>query len=115
MVRPRKARPLESAADRADFDDLRSTIARSLDVTPVDEPALRQSVWTYVGAERAAGSSADHVLLALTELIEGAPIDPGPGRQALARRVTRWCVEAYFGQLGCDVAGRESIAHPAER
>src|SRR4051812_19738450 len=119
MVRRRNARPLESAADLADFEDLRSTIARSLDVTPVNESALRQSVWTYVGAERAAGSPAGHVLLALTEMIEGAPIDPGPRRQALTRRVILWCVEAYFGHLGGDVVGPDGMAlsdtgaHPA--
>jgi hypothetical protein len=110
MVRPRKARPLETAAASADFEDLRSTIARALDVTPVDSSALRQAVWTYVGAERAAGAPAGHVLLALTEMIEGAPIDAGPARQALTRRVILWSVEAYFGHLGGDVVGRDGMA-----
>lgn len=110
MVRPRKARPHETRAEIADFEDLRATIARALDVTPVDQSALRQSVWTYVGAERAAGSPAGHVLLALTEMIEGAPMDAGPERQALTRRVILWCVEAYFGHLGGDVVGRDGMA-----
>jgi hypothetical protein len=99
-----------TAAEIADTKDLRSVIAAALATSPVSETALRRGVWTYVGAERHAGTSPGHVIIALTELVEAARIEPMPTRQALMRRVILWCVEAYFGHLGGDVVGRTGDA-----
>jgi hypothetical protein len=94
----------------ADSDELRSVISGALGATPIDEAMLRRGVWTYVGAERHAGTSPGHVIMALTELIDEATIAPVAARQALTRRVILWCVEAYFGHLGGDVVGRDGMA-----
>ena len=99
-----------SAADVEDTLDLRSVIANALAATPVDEMSLRRGVWTYVGAERDAGTSPGHVIMQLTDLIEDATITTLADRQALMRSVILWCVEAYFGHLGGDVVGRYGIA-----
>jgi hypothetical protein len=99
-----------SAADVADPQDLRAVITRALAANPVDEMSLRRGVWTYVGAERHAGTSPGHVIMALTDLIEAAPVMPPADRQALMRSVILWCVEAYFGHLGGDVVGRNGKA-----
>jgi hypothetical protein len=101
---------LRSAASLADAHDLRSGIAAALTATPVDEVLLRRGVWTYVGAERHAGTSPGHVIVALTQLVEASEIFPLPVRQAIMRQVILWCVEAYFGHLGGDVVGRSGTA-----
>lgn len=92
-------------AELADVADLRSAIAAVLAATPVYEQSLRRGVWTYVGAERDAGTSPGHVIMALTELVDAAGITPMSVARALTRRVILWSVEAYFGQLGGAAAG----------
>ncbi len=99
-----------TAAEIADTQDLRSVISSALSATPVNETILRRGVWTYVGAERHAGTSPGRVIMALTELVEASRIEPMAVRQALMRRVILWCVEAYFGHLGGDVVGRSGHA-----
>jgi hypothetical protein len=96
-----------SVDDLADAADLRAAIAAALDETPIDDNALRQAVWTFVGTERHAGTSPGHVVIALTELMTAAQITSMADRQAATRRVILWCVEAYFGHLGGDVHGRQ--------
>jgi hypothetical protein len=44
------------------------------------------------------------------DLIDAAALSPFSTRLALTQRVILWCVEAYFGHLGRDVAGRGSLA-----
>ena len=105
MARSRIDPPNRTLAEVAESQDLRSVISTALSSTPVDEPSLRRGVWTYVGAERHAGTSPGHVIMALTDLIDAAKIAPVADRQALMRRVILWCVEAYFGHLGGDVVG----------
>jgi hypothetical protein len=95
-----------SVAGVADARDLRAVIAESLADNHIDEQALRRGVWTYVGAERHAGTSPGHVIMTLNELVDAAKIEPLSARHALTRRVILWCVEAYFGHLGGDVVGR---------
>lgn len=90
--------------------DLRSVISEALAGIELDEEALRRGVWTYVGAERHRGTPPGHVIMALTELVDGANLQPLNVRQALTRRVILWCVEAYFGHLGGDVVGRDREA-----
>lgn len=90
--------------------DLRAGIAAALSVTPVDEQLLRRGVWRYVGAERHAGTSPGHVIMALSEVVESSAIFPMSVRQTLLRHVILWCVEAYFGHLGGDVVGRNGKA-----
>ena len=106
MAHSNNAPPRRSLADVEDAQDLRSVIANALAATPIDELSLRRGVWTYVGAERHAGTSPGHVIMALTDLIEVATIAPPANRQALMRSVILWCVEAYFGHLGGDMVGR---------
>lgn len=102
-------------AHDADEADLRLVIAESLAASPVDEQRLRRGVWTFVGLERHEGTSPAHVIMALTELVDAAPVDSLRERDALTRRVILWCVEAYFGHLGGDVVGCDDPAlseHP---
>lgn len=104
MDRPPDDLPAErSPAELADAEDLRSVISAALAATPVDEQSLRRGVWTYVGAERQAGVSPGHVIVALTDLVDAAGIAPAAARETLMRRVILWCVEAYFGHLGGEV------------
>jgi hypothetical protein len=91
----------------ADAQDLRAVLTKALTSELVDHESLRRGVWTYVGAERHAGTSPGHVIMALTEIVDAARIAPIVRRQALMRQVILWCVEAYFGHLGGDVVGRE--------
>jgi hypothetical protein len=94
----------------ADVQDLRAVLTESLTSEHVDHESLRRGVWTYVGAERHAGTSPGHVIMALTEVVDAARITPITKRHAVMRQVILWCVEAYFGHLGGDVVGRESEA-----
>jgi hypothetical protein len=98
------------SADLADFEELRATLAATLEQQPVQHAAVRTAVWTYVGAQRHAGTRPGVVIMALTDLLETASITPLAERQALTRRVILWCVEAYFGHLGGDVVGRDGMA-----
>jgi hypothetical protein len=101
----------------AEAADLRSAVAASLSVAPVNENALRRDVWTLVGAERDAGASPAHVITTLTDLIDEAAVSPVSLRQARLRQVILWCVEAYFGHLGGDVlrpnASAPTLPRPA--
>ena len=107
---PRLARAPRTLVEAAEADTLRSAIGKTLADTPLDEAILRRGVWSYVGNERHAGTSAGHVIMVLVKLIEKAAIIPLVERQALMRRVILWCVEAYFGHLGGDVVGRDGMA-----
>jgi hypothetical protein len=97
-------------AELSDVEDLRSAIANALAATPVYDQSLRRCVWTYVGAERDAGTPPGRVIVALTELVDAARIVPTSVALALTRRVILWCVEAYFGQLGGGIANRDGSA-----
>jgi hypothetical protein len=111
MNRPRNGRSTyRSIEEVADAQDLRAVISAAVATTPIDEQALRHGVWTYVGAERHAGAAPGHVIMALTDMVEDARIDPPSVRQELLRRVILWSVEAYFGHLGGDVMGRDGQA-----
>jgi hypothetical protein len=91
----------------ADADDLRSVIRKALAARPVDETMLQRGVWTYVGLERAAGTSPGQVIVVLNDLIDEAALTPLDARRELTRRVILWCVEAYFGHLGGNAVGRD--------
>lgn len=92
-------------AERADVQDLRSAISAALAANPIEEQLLRRGVWTYVGAERLAGTSSARVIMMLTELVMEARIEPAPLRHPIMQRMIRWGVEAYFGQLGGTTVG----------
>lgn len=108
MIGPRSAASV--VRDPADARDLRSVIAAALAAKPVDEHSLRLGVWTWVGAERDAGTPPGRVIMELDELVEAARIVAMTSKQALKRSVILWCVEAYFGHLGGDVCGDEVVA-----
>jgi hypothetical protein len=91
-----------------DVEDLRSAIGTALAATPVYEQSLRRGVWTYVSAERDAGTSPGQVIMVLSELVDAARIVPATVSLALTRRMILWCVEAYFGQLGAGIGSRDS-------
>ena len=86
--------------------DMRGVIAEALGATPVDEQRLRDAVWTYVRGEREVGVAPGLVILALTTMVEDATDSPADAKLARTREVILWCVEAYFGQLGGNMAGR---------
>jgi hypothetical protein len=96
-----------ATVELADMEDLRSAIATALAATPVYDQSLRRNVWTYVGAERDAGTSPGQVIMVLTELVDAARIVPASVERALTRRVILWCVEAYFGPLGGGTVSRD--------
>jgi hypothetical protein len=106
MDQPRSGAPVgRNLAELADGLDLRSVISAALVAKPIDEQSLRRGVWTYVGAERGAGSSPGHVIARLSELVEAADVTPLATHHEIIRRVILWSVEAYFGHLGgSDVA-----------
>lgn len=89
-----------------DASDLRAAIVDALAAVPVDEQALRDSIWTYVRGERDVGVAPGVVILALTDMVERAKVVPDAARIARSRDVILWCVEAYFGQLGGVAVGR---------
>jgi hypothetical protein len=91
-------------AQAADIRDLGSAISRALASSPIDISSLRRGVWTYVAEERRVGTSPGRVILALTDLIDASPRMSAMQRGAATRRVILWSVEAYFGQLGGEVA-----------
>lgn len=108
MDRPGSDHPVDIApATLSDVEDLRSAIANALAATPVYDRSLRRCVWTYVGAERDAGTPPGQVIVVLTELVDAARIVPASVALELTRRVILWCVEAYFGQLGGGIATRD--------
>ena len=91
-------------------DDYRSVIVGALTAVPVDEQTLRDGVWTYVRGEREVGVAPGLVILALTEMVEGARLEPREAELARTRQVILWCVEAYFGHLGGEAIGRDRDA-----
>ncbi|HKW49869.1 MAG TPA: hypothetical protein VJN70_20595 [Gemmatimonadaceae bacterium] len=91
-----RERTLEEVAEA---EDHRLTIAAALTATPIDDPALRRGVCAYVSSERGIGTLHGDVITRLTMIVHSASART-PVREALMRRVTRWCVQAYFGQLG---------------
>jgi len=105
---------LRSVEDLADAKSLRAVITAALESAPVDEPALRCAVWTFVGNERRAGVPPALVITRLTALIDDANIVPVSARLALTRRVILWCVEEYFGRLGGDALARNSSDNAGE-
>ena len=110
MSHSRKEEPAErTSAQLADAQDLRSVIVAGLAARPIQEQSLRRGVWTYVGAERDAGASPAHVIMALTELVDDAKVTPKSAHESLTRQVILWCVEAYFGHLGGEDAGRDAL------
>jgi len=99
---------LRTVDDLADAKDLRAVIATALADKPIDEHALRCSVWSFVGTERRAGVPPALVIVRLTGLVDSADIVPVSARLALTRRMILWCVEEYFGHLGGDVLAMHS-------
>jgi hypothetical protein len=107
---PKETRTFAQAEDTRDLEE---TISAALAASPADVTALRRAVWTYVGEERHVGASPGRVILTLTELIDASPHTSPMERAAITKRVILWCVEAYFGQLGGELAPRaEPDAHP---
>jgi hypothetical protein len=92
-------------AQLGDRHDLEAVISKALAARPLDDSMLRRGVWTYVGAERDAGTSPGRVVLTLTELIERSGPTSEVDQRAVMRRVILWCVEAYFGHLGGGING----------
>ena len=110
MDRPRTpAAPTRTLAQLEDTQDLESVISIALAARPIDESMLRRGVWTYVGAERHAGTSPGRVILTLTELIETSKAMSKTEEQTVMRRVILWCVEAYFGHLGGEIDDRITV------
>jgi hypothetical protein len=93
-------------AQLEDTRDLEAVISAALAARPIDESMLRRGVWTYVGEERRAGTSPGRVIMTLTELIEKSKTTSKMEQRAVMRRVILWSVEAYFGHLGGEMAGR---------
>jgi len=113
--RPRRDRPvIHDTPKLDDMLDLRSAIVAALAAKPVYDQSLRRFIWTYVTAERDAGTPPGRVIMSLTELVDAARITPVALGEALTHRVILWCVEAYFGQLGgTDVSLYDSAASHA--
>lgn len=101
-------------AQHHDAGDLRSRIDEVLSAAPIDEQALRDSVWTYVRGEREVGVAPALVILALTDMVERANVRPEIARIVWTREMILWCVEAYFGQLGGVAVGRDRPSPTAE-
>jgi hypothetical protein len=108
MGKPRTVADVDrSFASLLDAQDLRSAITAALAKRPMDEESLRRGVWTFVIAEREAGTAPCDVIVALTSLVEAASVGPMSDRRALVHRVVVWCVEAYFGHFGGAAADRD--------
>jgi hypothetical protein len=90
-------------ADALDYVDRAAAIAAAIADSPIDEIAIRRGVWMYVSGARGTRRTPREVVVALTALVEDAMVAPVSVRRALSDRVVRWCVEAYFGQLGGDL------------
>jgi hypothetical protein len=102
---PAQSREL-SHEEPHDARNFRAVIAAALATTPPDdEESLRRGVWNYVRAERDRGTSPGSVMVALTELVDESKIRTALVRQSVMRRVTRWCVQAYFGYLRAEAVG----------
>jgi hypothetical protein len=104
---PKETRTLAQAEDTT---DLEAVISAALAASPIDITALRRGVWTYVGEERHVGTSPGWVILELTKLIDASVRGSAMERADITKRVILWCVEAYFGQLGGEVAPKPAEA-----
>src|SRR5215218_6688241 len=93
-------------AQHRDAHDLRAAIVEALVAAPIDEQSLRDGVWNYVRAEREVGVAPGVVILALTDMVQRAAIEPPVVGLSRTRDVILWCVEAYFGHLGGVSVGR---------
>lgn len=108
MVRPPPARAATRTVEQfRNADDYRAVILGALTAVPVDEQTLRDGVWTYVRAEREVGVAPGLVILALTEMVGAAKLEPREAELSRTRQVILWCVEAYFGHLGGEAVGRD--------
>ena len=87
-------------------------IATALAVDPIDDDALRRGVWTFVRAERDAGVRPANVIVALTALVDAAPLRVAAERYARLRQVILSCVEAYFGHLAVGDGAATSTRQP---
>jgi hypothetical protein len=111
MFRKHSARARESSLKELEHArDLRAVITAALDATPVDDESLRRSVWTYVRAERDAGSSPPSVVALLTQLVDASTIGLPSVRQSVKRWMIRSCVQAYFGYHADEVVGGDLAA-----
>ena len=108
------ASPARTLAGIADADDLRSVIATALATVPIDDDTLRRGVSTFVRGERDAGAQPGDVIIALTALVDAAPIPAGVPRRVRLRQAILWCVEAYFGHLGAIDAPSATPIGPRE-
>ncbi len=108
MNAPKATRVSRSFDELVDAQDLRAAIEATLTARPVDDATLRRCVWSLVCTERLAGTSPGTVIDVLSELVANADIPSPIDRQALARRVVTWGVEAFFGHLGGNALCRES-------
>jgi len=88
-------------SNRSDRADLRAQVVSQLAATPIDDQALRNSVWTFAETVR-EGISPGRVIRALTRLVDAAGLTPTTLHRETMRKVTLWCVEAQFGRLGGD-------------
>ena len=95
-----------------DAEELRSVIATALATDPIDDDALRRGVWTLVRAERDAGARPANVIVALTALVDAAPLEVAAERYARLRQVILSCVEAYFGHLAAGNIAATSTSEP---
>ncbi len=91
-------------AQHLDARDLRAVIVEALGDTEGREQTLREAVWTYVRAERDVGVAPGVVILALTDMVDHAGLDP-EARLTRTRDLILWCVEAFFGHLGGNGVG----------
>ena len=100
------------AADQLiDAGDLRAAIAAALDAVPIDDDALRRAVWTFVDAERHAGTTPGDVIIAVRNLMTQAQVAALTEHSAA---VILWCIEAYFGRGGGDLPGSALLAPASE-
>jgi len=65
-----------------------------------------------VRLEREVGVAPGLVILALTEMVETAKLEPREAELARTHQVILWCVEAYFGHLGGEAVGRDREQPP---
>ena len=100
---------LATLEELVDAGTLRSVIADALAARPVDERAVRRSVWAYVCSARDLGLPAGQVILSLTTIVESSDIAPRSVRDATVRRVILWCVDAFFGHLGERIGDVEDV------
>lgn len=100
---------LATLEELIDAEGMRSVIAGVLAAQPIDFESLRRGVWAYVCGARDLGTPPGEVIITLTGLVEASTVAPRSVRDSIARRVTLWCVDAYFGQIGERLNDREDV------